>query len=170
MPVVSHDDVYSIAVAEGASPEEAEFLAAVAGPESGYNTQAHNPNASTGDNSYGLLQINMLGRMGENRAAEWGLSSYDDLYDPATNIRAGLSILRSQGKKAWTTYTSGAYKSYFKSGTVAHAVDTGTGAPSETTAPPVAELQKDPHDTLESRLLAINDIFAKTGLQLKGPQ
>lgn len=169
MPVLSHDDVYQIAISEGASPDEASFLAAVAGPESGYNTQAHNPNASTGDNSYGLLQINMLGKMGENRAAEWGLSSYDDLYDPATNIRAGLTILRSQGKKAWTTYTSGAYKSYVQPVDPNAPAYTGGSAPSEQTAAPT-ELPKDPKDTLESRLLAIDDIFGKAGLQLKGPQ
>jgi len=169
MPVLSHDDVYNIAIQQGATPDEAQFLAAVAGPESGYNTQAHNPNASTGDNSYGLLQINMLGKMGEGRAKEWGLSSYDDLYDPATNIRAGLSILRSQGKKAWTTYTSGAYKSYDTAYSGQTTGDYSSGTPSETTAP-AATLPKNPNDTLESRLLAIDNIFGKAGIQLKGPQ
>jgi cell wall-associated NlpC family hydrolase len=158
MPVLTHDDVYRLVVQQGGTPDEAAFLAAVAGPESTvngtpYTTDAHNDKAP--DNSYGLLQINMLGRMGEERAKEYGLSSYDDLYDPATNIRAGLSILRSQGKSAWSTYTSGAYKKYdtsYSGDTTAGA----TNAPTETTAPAT---KKNPGDTLESRLLTINSVL-----------
>ena len=40
------------------------IMAAIAMAESGSNAEAHNDNANTGDNSYGLWQINMLGSMG----------------------------------------------------------------------------------------------------------
>lgn len=104
--------VYSILRAAGATAQEATTLTAIAGPESGYRTEAHNGNSSTGDNSYGLFQINMLGSMGASRLKTFGLTANEDLYDPVNNAKAALSILRSQGLKAWTTYTSGAYKQY----------------------------------------------------------
>jgi hypothetical protein len=53
--------------------------------ESNGRPKAHNGNASTGDNSYGLFQINMIGSLGEARRAKYELKSNDDLFDPVTN-------------------------------------------------------------------------------------
>ncbi len=86
---------------------------AVALAESGGRPTAHNPNVNTGDNSYGLFQINMLGDMGPARLRQFGLSSNEDLYDPLTNAR--VAYLMSGGGRdwsPWTTYTSGAYRRY----------------------------------------------------------
>lgn len=55
--------------------------------ESGGNPRAYNPDRSTGDDSYGLAQINMLGDLGPDRRRRYGLRSNADLYDPATNLR-----------------------------------------------------------------------------------
>jgi hypothetical protein len=109
---VNYDTAYNLLISNGATPSEAHILAAVAGPESGYNTHAHNPNAATGDDSYGLWQINMLGNMGPARRKTFGIMSNDDLFDPNINARAAVSILRSQGLGAWTGYKSGAYRKY----------------------------------------------------------
>jgi lysozyme-like protein len=82
--------------------------------ESSGNARAHNGNAGTGDNSYGLFQINMLGAMGPERRARYGLSSNDDLYDPLTNAKIAYAM--SNGGKnwsAWSTFGSGAYKDYY---------------------------------------------------------
>lgn len=87
-------------------------MTAAALAESGGNPRAHNPNAQTGDNSYGILQINMLGKMGEQRRREYGLKSNEDLFDPITNARAAKGIFDSQGPKAWSVIRSGAYKKY----------------------------------------------------------
>lgn len=92
---------YHYALAAGASPHEADILAKLAGPESGYNPHAFNGNAATGDKSFGLWQVNMLGPMGPARMQQFGLKSENDLYDPAVNARAAVSILRSQGVGAW---------------------------------------------------------------------
>lgn len=116
---VSLEQAYAYARAAGATDAEAKFLAAVAVPESGLNPTAHNPNAATGDDSYGLWQINMLGAMGVDRARSWGLSSYEQLFDPATNAMAAVSLLRSQGQRAWTTFSSGAYMKYVAAATAA---------------------------------------------------
>lgn len=86
---------------------------AVAMAESSGNARAHNPNAGTGDNSYGLFQINMLGAMGPERRRQFGLSSNDDLFDPMTNAKVAFRM--SNGGKSWgpwSTYNSGAYQKY----------------------------------------------------------
>ena len=86
---------------------------AIAMAESGGNAKAHNGNSGTGDNSYGLFQINMLGAMGPERRRQYGLSSNDDLFDPLTNAKIAFKM--SGGGKhwgPWSTYGNGAYKQY----------------------------------------------------------
>ena len=62
--------------------------------------------------SLGLWQINMLGRMGEERRKQFGISSNEELYDPVVNAKAALAILNSQGLGAWGAYTNNSYKDY----------------------------------------------------------
>lgn len=112
--VMSKEDIARAALQAGATPQEAAILTAIAMPESSGNPYAHNPNRKTGDNSYGLWQINMLGRMGPERMRQFGLSSYNDLFDPVTNAKAALQLLRGKrGLKNWTTYTSGKFRPYY---------------------------------------------------------
>lgn len=109
---------YELMKSVGATDEEARVLAAIAQPESGGNPNIRNPRGA--DNSYGLWQINMLGAMGPQRRAKYGLKSNDDLYDPKTNARVALAMHREalrrgdrfQGYGDWTTYRSGAYRAY----------------------------------------------------------
>lgn len=48
---------------------------------------AHNDNASTGDDSYGLFQINMRGYLGDDRRVRYSLTRDSDLLDPVVNAR-----------------------------------------------------------------------------------
>jgi Lysozyme like domain len=85
----------------------------VATAESGANATAHNGNAATGDNSYGLFQINMLGSMGPARLAEYGLSSDAALFDPLTNAKVAFKMSAGGTNWGpWTTFTSGAYAAF----------------------------------------------------------
>ena len=72
---------------------------AVAMRESGGRPGAYNGNAATGDKSYGLFQINMIGSLGANRLKQFGLSSYDQLLDPNTNAQAAFRM--SKGGTSW---------------------------------------------------------------------
>lgn len=86
---------------------------AVAIAESSGNSRAHNPNAGTGDNSYGLFQINMLGDMGPERRRQYGLSSNEDLYDPYVNARVAYKMSNGGTKwRDWSTYNDGSYTRY----------------------------------------------------------
>lgn len=110
MARLSQSAIYSIALASGLPNPK--IMAAIAMAESGGNTRAHNPNAGTGDNSYGLWQINMLGAMGPARRREFGISRNEDLFDPFINARAAKKIQASQGLGAWSVYSSGAYRKF----------------------------------------------------------
>lgn len=96
---------------------------AVAKAESGGRSSAYNPPSNgTGDDSYGLFQINMLGGLGPERLAKtwksadgkpFKLSGKEDLFDPLTNAKVAYHM--SDGGKnwgAWTTYTSGKYQQF----------------------------------------------------------
>lgn len=96
--------------AQSAGMSNPQLMAAIAMAESKGNPRAHN--VIPPDNSYGLWQINMIGKNGPARRKELGLTSNDQLYDPFINAKAAAKILSTQGLKAWSTYTSGAYEDY----------------------------------------------------------
>lgn len=107
-------DLMSVLKQAGFKGEGLKMAYAIAMAESSGNAKAHNPNASTGDNSYGLFQINMLGAMGPERMKQYGLSSYEDLFDPLTNAKVAFKM--SNGGKnwgPWSTYNNGMYQSFY---------------------------------------------------------
>lgn len=93
------------------------ILAAIAGPESGYDMHVINDTPSTGDYSVGLWQINYLGSLYAERSAAYGTPLEmvrDGLHRQA---RAAAGVYASQGFMAWsTTYTSGAWRQYVGGG------------------------------------------------------
>jgi len=118
-----------VALAQGAgfTGRNAQIMGAIAMAESSGNARAHNTNAGTGDNSYGLWQINMLGAQGPERQRQMGLKSYDDLFNPQTNARAAMSVYKSQGFGAWSTYKDGSYKKYMASAMAPNLMGAGGG-------------------------------------------
>jgi hypothetical protein len=65
--------------------------------ESRGNANSHNKTSATGDNSYGLFQINMLGSLGEDRREKFGIKSNAELFDPVTNAQAAF-YMTSRGE------------------------------------------------------------------------
>jgi hypothetical protein len=102
----------SLARSAGFPVEQAVIMAAIAMAESSGRARAHNNNRSTGDDSYGLWQINMIDRLGPERRRQLGIGSNDALFDPATNARAARQVYLSQGFGAWSVYKNGAYRQY----------------------------------------------------------
>ena len=78
---------------------------AVAMRESHGHPYSYNGNTRTGDKSYGLFQINMIGSLGVARKAGLRISTYNDLFDPATNALAAYKI--SHGGKDWGSWGLG---------------------------------------------------------------
>lgn len=70
--------------------------------ESTGRPMAHNKNSNTGDNSYGLFQINMIGSLGPARLEKYGLESNEDLFDPLTNAKIAFQM--SNGGENWSAW------------------------------------------------------------------
>ena len=51
---------------------------------------SHNKSSYSGDNSYGLFQINMIGNLGKDRRDKFGLVKDTELLDPVTNAKAAF--------------------------------------------------------------------------------
>lgn len=88
--------------------------AAIAMAESGGNPNAHNSVAP--DDSYGLWQINMRGKLGPDRRKRFKIADNKALFDPKINARAAFTIYSDAGNSfsPWTTYTRDTYKKYLK--------------------------------------------------------
>jgi hypothetical protein len=75
---------------------------AVAKKESNGRPLAYNGNKKTGDSSYGIFQINMIGNLGPARLEKFGLNSNKELLNPVTN--AEIAFKMSRGGENWTAW------------------------------------------------------------------
>jgi hypothetical protein len=108
---------------------------AVALAESNGDFDAHNYNLATGDDSWGLWQINMLGRMGPDRRKKLGIKSNEELRNPSVNARGAFLVYREAGGsfRPWSVYTNGRYLGYMNRARKA-AQSASSGTYSATTA------------------------------------
>lgn len=119
-PNHSHVDLVSLWLLAGGDPLHSDEAAAIAQAESGgcqYAKAGPNDDRpvkactyryTTGENSYGLWQVN------RNAHPQYSAST---LYDPLGAARAAVAI-SSNGRNfgPWSTYTNGAYRQYLESG------------------------------------------------------
>jgi hypothetical protein len=75
---------------------------AVARVESNGRPLALNDDRSTGDKSYGIFQINMLGNLGVDRKEKFELVSNKELFDPVTN--AEITYYMTKGGTDWSSW------------------------------------------------------------------
>lgn len=92
---------------------------AIAKKESNGRPLAFNGNKLTGDNSYGIFQINMINTLGEDRRTKFDLDHNADLFNPVKNAQIAMHM--SNGGSDWTSwhigkdaYTSTSGKHYAK--------------------------------------------------------
>jgi len=75
---------------------------AIAKRESNGRPLAYDGNLRTGDNSYGLFQINMLGSLGVDRRERYNLKNNNELFDPVTN--AEITYKMTNGGEDWSSW------------------------------------------------------------------
>ncbi len=94
---------------------------AIAKKESNGRPLAFNGNRLTGDNSYGIFQINMIDTLGDDRREKFNLDHNADLFNPVVN--AQIAFHMSSGGEVWRawhigkdpyTSTSGSHYAKFK--------------------------------------------------------
>jgi hypothetical protein len=80
---------------------------AVVKKESNGRPLAFNGNVKTGDSSYGIFQINMIGGLGVARRDKYDLNSNKDLFDPVVN--AQIAYLMSNEGSDWSSWGVGKF-------------------------------------------------------------
>ena len=75
---------------------------AIAMRESHGRPMAYNGNRKTGDSSYGIFQINMLGNLGDVRKEKFNLKSNVLLFDPTIN--AEIAYHMTNGGTDWSAW------------------------------------------------------------------
>jgi hypothetical protein len=105
--ILSDEELISILESVGFRGSGLKMAWAIVQKESTARPHAHNDNPRTGDDSYGLFQINMRGSMGPDRRQRYGILSNEYLFNPVINSQVAFEM--SNGGKswgAWTTYQS----------------------------------------------------------------
>jgi len=102
--ILSNEELIDILRLAGFEGNGLRMAWAIVFKESTNRPMAHNDNHSTGDNSYGLFQINMKGSLGPDRRDRYGLSSNEDLFNPIVNSQVAFKI--SKGGKDWSAWTT----------------------------------------------------------------
>ena len=80
---------------------------AVVKKESNGRPLAFNGNVKTGDNSYGIFQINMIGGLGVARRDKYELNSNKELFDPVVN--AQIAYHMSNEGSNWSSWGVGKF-------------------------------------------------------------
>jgi hypothetical protein len=102
---LSYDELDSLLRSVGFEGNGLTIAKQIVSLESGNRPYAHNDNPNTGDNSYGLFQINMFRGMEESRQKAYNLDKNEDLFDARTNAEIAYKISKGGTKwGAWTTY------------------------------------------------------------------
>jgi hypothetical protein len=88
---------------------------AIAKRESNGRPLAYNGNRATGDSSYGIFQINMLGNLGVDRKEKFNLKSNESLFDPTKNAEIAYHMTNGGTDwSAWKGLTPRAMEFYLK--------------------------------------------------------
>lgn len=75
---------------------------AIAKKESNGRPLAFNGNSKTGDKSYGIFQINMIGMLQEGRKDKFGINFNSELLNPVINAQVAYHM--SNGGKNWSAW------------------------------------------------------------------
>jgi hypothetical protein len=89
---------------------------AIAKKESNGRPLAFNGNKLTGDNSYGIFQINMIDTLGEDRRDKFELGTNAELFNPVKNVQIAFHM--SNGGEDWSSWHIG--KSAYTSTSSSH--------------------------------------------------
>jgi hypothetical protein len=94
-------EFFPVAMQVGWQPNEWKQLRRILFRESRCDPTVLNDNPKTGDLSYGLTQINMIRKLGPDRLTRCNLATYEDLWDPATNLRCARILYLTSGWGPW---------------------------------------------------------------------
>lgn len=108
---LSDSELVSVLKEAGFTGESLRVAWAIAKKESNGRPLAFNGDKGTGDQSYGIFQINMIGDLGSDRRDKYNLESNKELFNPLVN--ATIAYKMSAGGNDWGAWGIGptSYKS-----------------------------------------------------------
>jgi hypothetical protein len=113
--MLSDDELIELLATVGFEGKALKTAWAIAKRESNGRPLAYNGNRNTGDSSYGIFQINMLGNLGVDRKEKFNLKSNDSLFDPTTNAEIAYHMTKGGTDwSAWKGLTPRAQEFYLK--------------------------------------------------------
>lgn len=101
---LSDKELKELLKAVGFEGKELKMAWAIAKKESNGRPLAFNNNKNTGDHSFGIFQINMIGGLMDARLEKFKLDSVSDLFNPVVN--AEIAHYMSRGGKDWSSWTN----------------------------------------------------------------
>ena len=101
-PALSDYDLVKLLKAVGFTGKGLKTAWAVAKAESNGRPFAFNGNHKTGDSSYGVFQINMIGSLGPDRRDKFDIKSNAELFSPVIN--AQIAFHMTKGGKDWSAW------------------------------------------------------------------
>jgi hypothetical protein len=99
---LSDEELKDLLIAVGFEGKALKTAWAIAKRESNGRPMAYNGNRNTGDSSYGIFQINMLGNLGIDRKEKFDLKSNVLLFDPVIN--AEITYHMTNGGVNWSAW------------------------------------------------------------------
>ena len=99
---LSDEELKTLLMAVGFEGKALKTAWAIAKRESNGRPMAYNGNRKTGDSSYGIFQINMLGNLGVDRKEKFDLKSNILLFDPVIN--AEITYYMTNGGTDWSSW------------------------------------------------------------------
>jgi len=99
---LSDTDLVGLLKAVGFEGTALKVAYAVAKKESNGRPLAHNGDRDTGDNSYGIFQINMIDSLGFDRRKKFNLKSNTQLFDPVINAK--IAFFMTGGGEDWSSW------------------------------------------------------------------
>jgi hypothetical protein len=101
-PSLTDTELRDLLIAVGFEGKALRIAWAIAKKESNGRPFAYNGNAKTGDSSYGVYQINMIGNLGPERRIKFSLDSNSDLFNPVVNAQIAHHMSRGgEDFSAW---------------------------------------------------------------------
>jgi hypothetical protein len=100
--MLTDDELVKLLKSIGFEGQALKMAWAIARTESNGRPMAYNGNRNTGDSSYGIFQINMLGNLGDDRKEKFDLRSNVLLFDPVIN--AEITYYMTKGGTDWSSW------------------------------------------------------------------
>lgn len=102
-PKIDQVELAHLLLDNGLQPEEATYMHAICGGESGYRIEAMHVDEHSGTEDYGLFQINEIHDPDMSK-----------VYEPEYNVKVAVDIYRHQGYTAWVAYDNGGYQEFLE--------------------------------------------------------